>query len=358
MSDGQRTGHDRPGQWTASTPPVMPTTERRRRITAGLPMYTALFAVAVVWVLGCVWSYQEQSAFALSKGFAFPHLLPLVIDGFAVSMAGVAWAASLDARPAVPARLATLLAVAGSAASNGVWAWLRTDHDRATVVLAVAVPVAANLAFEVLLAELRRQVQRRRGLPAPVALPALRVIRLVLAPASTFRAWRILVLDLTEPAAAFPAPANGAGGLDTHGSTAGEVVRDGWDGAAVPEASRPGVQRDTSGRPTPGVQPVPPDDGQEALPFAVNATPDRRALPGEPQVGRDGGMRRALSPALRARTVAELHAARTGALPSVRELAEMADVGRGTAARELAALRDRSNGLHAVTDTEQNSPDQ
>ena len=55
------------------------------------------------------------------------------------------------------------------------------------VAIAIAVPVAANLAFEVLLAELRRQVQRRRGLPAPVALPALRAIRVVLAPGQTFR---------------------------------------------------------------------------------------------------------------------------------------------------------------------------
>jgi hypothetical protein len=282
----------------------------------------------------------------------------LVIDGFAVSMAGVAWAASLDARPAVPARLATLVAVAGSAASNGVWAWLRADHDRATVVLAVAVPVAANLAFEVLLAELRRQVQRRRGLPAPVALPALRVIRLVLAPASTFRAWRGLVLDLTEPAAALPAPANGAGGLDAHVSTPGEGVRPALDGGGVHPVSRPSVGWDTSGRPTPGVQPVPSDDGQEPLPFAVNGTPERRAVAGGPEMERDGGMRRALSPALRARTVAELHAARTGALPSVRELAEMADVGRGTAARELAALRDRSNGLQVVTNTDNERPDQ
>jgi hypothetical protein len=168
-----------------------------RRFVAGLPMRTALFAVAVVWLLGCVWSYQEQSAFAADKGFGFPHLLPLVIDGFAVSMAGVAWAASLDARPAVAARLATLVAVGASAGSNGAWAWLRTERDLAAVLLAVAVPVAANLAFEVLLAELRRQVQRRRGLPAPVALPSLRVIRVVLAPGQTFRAWRSLVLELT-----------------------------------------------------------------------------------------------------------------------------------------------------------------
>ena len=171
---------------------------RWRRISAAMPMRSALVAVAVVWVLGGVWSFREQSAFASAKGFEFPHLLPLVIDGFAVSMAGVSWAASLDARPAVAARLATLVAVAASSTSNGMWAWLRADHDTVTVALGVAVPVAANLAFEVLLAELRRQVQRRRGLPAPVALPYPRVIRLVLAPAQTIRAWRSLVLDLTD----------------------------------------------------------------------------------------------------------------------------------------------------------------
>ncbi|MDT7773414.1 MAG: hypothetical protein QOC67_2338, partial [Pseudonocardiales bacterium] len=183
--------------------------ERRwRRFSASLPMRTALFAVGSVWILGCVWSYQEQSAFAASKGFTFPHLLPLVIDGFAVSMAGVAWAASLDARPAIPARLATLVAVAASSASNGVWAYLRANHDMVTVVLGVTVPIAANLAFEVLLAELRRQVQRRRGLPPPVAVPYPRMIRIVLAPWQTFRTWRAVVLEITAMDHAVSRPEN------------------------------------------------------------------------------------------------------------------------------------------------------
>jgi hypothetical protein len=109
----------------------------------------------------------------------------------------VSWAASLDARPALPARLATLVAVGASSASNGAWAYLRTRHDLVSVALGMAVPIAANLAFEVLLAELRRQVQRRRGLSAPVAIPYPRMIRFVLAPWSTFRVWRLMVLELT-----------------------------------------------------------------------------------------------------------------------------------------------------------------
>lgn len=173
-----------------------------RRFTSALPMRGALVAVAGVWLLGCVWSFQEQTHFAASLGFAFPHLLPLVIDGFAASMAAVAWAASLDARPAVPARLATVVAVGASSASNGVWADMRTNNLVA-VAVAVGVPVLANLSFEVLLAELRRQVQRRRGLPPPVAVPYPRVLRMALSPFRTFVEWRRVVLALTaleEPA--------------------------------------------------------------------------------------------------------------------------------------------------------------
>jgi hypothetical protein len=177
---------------------------RWRRVAAGLPIRAALVAVGVVWVLGCVWSFQEQSAFAAAKGFGFPHLLPLVIDGFAVSMAGVSWAASLDGRPAIPARMATLVAVTASSASNGAWAFQRSLHDPVTVGLAVAVPVAANLAFEVLLSELRRQVQRRRGLPAPIPVPFPRLVRLALSPVATVREWRAVVLDLTAVAATSP----------------------------------------------------------------------------------------------------------------------------------------------------------
>ena len=69
--------------------------------------------------------------------------------------------------------------------------------DWTTVAIGAGVPIAANIAFEVLLGELRRQVQRRRGLPAPVALPSLRLLRLLLAPRSTFQDWRDEVLART-----------------------------------------------------------------------------------------------------------------------------------------------------------------
>lgn len=186
-----------PEQYRSSPPP--PAVGRWRRFTAALPMRTALTGVTAVWLLGCVWSFQEQTHFAAAKGFTVAWLLPLVIDGLAAAMAGVAYAAGLDARPAVPARVATALAVAASAGSNAAWAWERSGADRGTVALAIGIPVAANLAFEVLLSELRRQVQRRRGQAPPVAVPYPRVIRFVLAPISTFIVWRRLVLELTDP---------------------------------------------------------------------------------------------------------------------------------------------------------------
>jgi uncharacterized protein DUF2637 len=271
-----------------------------RRLGAALPMRTALFAVASVWILGCVWSFQEQSNFAASKGFVYPHLLPLVIDGFAVSMAGVAWAASLDARPAVPARLATLVAVAASSTSNGVWAWLRANHDVVTVVLGVAVPVAANLAFEVLLAELRRQVQRRRGLPPPVAVPYPRLIRFALAPWATFFAWRAMVLEITAmehtiapSAAALRARPAGDRAEVADAPQVPEIAA--ADPVPVPRSTTAWVSGVESVEPAgPEPEPVPPaaetraetqpEPAHPARPAPVAATPSARptALPTEP----------------------------------------------------------------------------
>ncbi|MGD9988732.1 hypothetical protein [Pseudonocardia sp.] len=60
----------------------------------------------------------------------------------------------------------------------------------------------------------------------------------------------------------------------------------------------------------------------------------------------------------RARTTAQTHRERHGALPTVRELQDLADVGRGTAARALQQLRDTppqtASGLHLVPDEPQN----
>ncbi|MFY1658595.1 DUF2637 domain-containing protein [Micromonospora sp. WMMD1274] len=175
----------------------------RRPWTRHVPLGIALLLIAAVWVAGAVWSFDEQTRYADAKGFDIPQLLALVLDGMAIAMAAVSWAASLDARPATFARLATAIAIAASSASNGAWAWTRSAGDKQTVVLAAGVPVVAMIAFEVLLAEVRRQVLRRRGQPGPVAVTPPRLIRVALAPWSTLRDWRRLALDVTDPRKTF-----------------------------------------------------------------------------------------------------------------------------------------------------------
>jgi hypothetical protein len=356
---------------TAANPAAAQRGRRWRRFTAALPMRTSLLAVGVVWLLGCAWSFQEQSAFAAAKGFTFPHLLPLVIDGFAVSMAGVSWAASLDGRPAIAARVATVVAVSTSSASNGVWAYLRAHHDPATVALGVAVPIAANIAFEVLLAELRRQVQRRRGLPPPVAVPYPRLIRLVLAPWPTFRAWRTMVLAITATEHTQTAPHTAQ--LDTaqpdsaQSGDLGAAPRQA--GESAPEITaerRPGVASTPSPVPVP-LSPMaraavtePPPAPPATIPPAANHPPRHlakpaprrapvkpaRATPGAvgdapPVTQRANGRRRPLDPriAVLARHLASTQDADEVTSEQVGELLSM-DIAPRTARRLLGAARE------------------
>jgi len=181
------------------TPPATP----KPRVISPV-MALALTGVLVVVVAGDVWSFREQTDLARDLAFDIPWLLPVVLDGLAAALAAVAFAASLDGRPALGARLGTALAVTASAASNLAAAALRlgteSPRDRIALAIAAGIPVAANLAWEVILGELRRQVMRRRGLPAPVPVPWPRVVRVILAPVSTVRSWRRVVLGLTDPA--------------------------------------------------------------------------------------------------------------------------------------------------------------
>jgi hypothetical protein len=224
--------------------------ETLQAVVRGLPMGLALSMVAAVWVAGAVWSFDEQRAFAASLGFLLPALLPLTIDGLALALASVAWAASLDGRAAMQARLGTAVAIASSSGSNARWAWERTSGDVSALLLAAGVPVGSFLAFEVLLAELRRQVHRRRGLPAPVAVPYPRLVRLALAPSLAFREWRAMVLDLTAPQAGPDVRGSYIDSADVEQSTAEAVsAAPGDDGLAVRPrvaAARTGPRKTTA----------------------------------------------------------------------------------------------------------------
>jgi hypothetical protein len=108
------------------------------------------------------------------------------------------------------------------------------------------------------------------------------------------------------------------------------------DGTDVDTTAQPDIGYRVSNH---GVHPMSAPGVQPALCATESlAAPDR-----EP------GVRRALSPRDRARTVAELRHRESGALPTVRELAQLAVVSRGTAANALETLRQPSTGLHVIT---------
>jgi hypothetical protein len=98
-------------------------------------------------------------------------------------------------------------------------------------------------------------------------------------------------------------------------------------------ASNPDVQpRPISARTTPSVQPEPATQPYNP-PGDLNTDPPV-----------NGHQR----PAERARTLAEIHRDRTGALPTVTELMRLAEVARGTAGTALKALREQRPSLHLV----------
>ncbi|ROT29642.1 DUF2637 domain-containing protein [Micromonospora sp. HM5-17] len=296
-----------------------------QRFTAGLPTGLSLALIGLVWLAGAVWSFEEQSLFAQSRGFRTPELLPLVLDGMAVAMAAVAYAASLDARPAVFARLGTALAILCSAASNGTWAWARSGGDVETITLAAGVPVVAAIAFEVLLSEVRRQVLRRRGQPGPVAITYPRLVRLVLAPWSTITVWRREVLRVTDPARAFQTPA----GPDQPRRTPPTPPRPAVEPTSP--ADRPAIEA------TPHQTPVPdpaPDPRADLVPV-VRQTSARRPVAVRPPVptavvrlDRTGNKDRADLAALR-----RWQARNGGQTPSISQTQQIVGGGRSRAVR-------------------------
>lgn len=235
-----------------------PPTDRSGAILAGpvrWPIWIAMPLIFAVFLAGAVWSFREQAALARSAGFHAPALLPLTFDGFAVAMAAVAWAASLDGRAAVFARLGMAVGIACSVGANAAWAWQRSGGDRLTVILAAGVPVLAMIAFEAVLAEVRRQVQRKRGLPRPDPIPMPRLIAVVLSPFKTPRLWRRLVLDLTDLTRQFEAVRTAQS--DTPAARAEQTEPTGPPAPLrpVPDRSRTGatvtsINRSGPGRPT------------------------------------------------------------------------------------------------------------
>lgn len=197
----------RPGAWRAT-------------FATATVLAAALAGVASVWSLAAWWSFAEQTRGADHLGFAHPAVLPWTLDGLAFSLALVALAAALDGRPAPLARLGVLVALTGSVWANRLGVQLRSPGGHATddaVRMAAVAPLSAFVAFEVILAAIRRLVMRWRGLPAPTPIPTLRPVRVLLAPLHSVREWRAAVLAVTTPLTADGRAATAPAGPDSAG---------------------------------------------------------------------------------------------------------------------------------------------
>ena len=172
-----------------------------------VPMAISLGAVGIVWVGGAVFNFTEQMRFAENSGFELAFLLPLLLDGLAIALASVATSASMDGRAAIVPRLGTLVAVGASSWVSGQAAYARafvrvdamsleTRFDSTRVIIGVGVPLFSLLAFEVLLVEIRRVVQKVRGRVSPVPIPMPRLVMWIAQPPwRTYSMWRRAALE-------------------------------------------------------------------------------------------------------------------------------------------------------------------
>ncbi|MFI6645655.1 DUF2637 domain-containing protein [Streptomyces sp. NPDC050504] len=175
------------------------------------PFVAGAAAVGLVALLGWVWSFVSLTDFVAhvsrgdghADGFSLPWIFPLVVDGLAIAMSVTIWQAAMDARPALAARLVLAGATAGSVYFNIRHAGTVSDAR----AVAAWSPLAANLAFEFLLQELRTSILRSRGMPGRTPLPRPHPLRWILAPAQAFTEWRSLVLRMTV----LEAPCKGPG---------------------------------------------------------------------------------------------------------------------------------------------------
>lgn len=230
-----------------------------------------LVVVAVVWVLSCRWSFSEQARAAQALGFEHPHVLPWMLDALAAALALVALAAALAGQSAGLARLGVFLALSGSVWANAAGVSIRSGGDpkHDAITMAAIAPISAFAALEVLLGKIRRLVLWLRGEPAPAAIPALRLVRLLLAPRTSFCEWRTAVLERTTPIK--PAVSQ-----DTLPETAGGAV----PGQATPGQGEPQLRSALPGRPdlAEGAASGPGTAGREGSASRYGQTPPSPAL--------------------------------------------------------------------------------
>jgi hypothetical protein len=161
-------------------------------------IWVAIGIIGALWGLGVAWLCAEQARLATHLGFEVPAALPAIVDGSMFAAALLATAISLSGRASSSARMFSFAINLVSASTNGLGAYLR-DGGISAVIVAAMVPLILMWLFHLVLAEIRLRVRIQRGLPAEVAPPALRVLRVVFAGRWAVTEWRAAGLAITDP---------------------------------------------------------------------------------------------------------------------------------------------------------------
>jgi hypothetical protein len=134
------------------------------------------------------------------------YIVPVSLDGLAVTLAFLGLRSVLAGDAAIFPRLLAWLVVAGGATANYYQAWHAGQGEAAAIYFG-GMTLLVYLGFEVILRQLRREQLRAQG-AVERPLPRFRLVRWLRFPLATFRAWSAAVEQgLTEPTDAVHAAA-------------------------------------------------------------------------------------------------------------------------------------------------------
>jgi Protein of unknown function (DUF2637) len=161
-----------------------------KRLIMALPLVVVVVAPAAASWLGLVTVGHEW----FGLGGAWALLVPLVFDAAALYVATLSWRAVLAGDSALVDRLLVWAYGLGSAGLN---VWFAGSTPAA--VFFGAASVSAVVLWDRTLRARRRDALRTMG-AIEGALPRFRVLRWVVAPAETARAWRVAIVEgITSP---------------------------------------------------------------------------------------------------------------------------------------------------------------
>lgn len=165
----------------------------------------SMVALAVVVVSPAAASWHGlvgtgRAIFGLRGGWEY--LVPLTLDGAALYSGTLAIRAILSGDSAFGARLLTALYALAAAGFNGYHAAHVPTGNAISAVFFAGASLSAVVLWDVTLRALRRDQLREAGL-VEAPLPRWRMLRWLVAPIETARAWRLAVVEgITDPAEA------------------------------------------------------------------------------------------------------------------------------------------------------------